>query len=67
MIFWLLLALFALKNMDAVKRQHGYHLEIEAPWENSINLTVIFQIAFQQMAQWCVSDVSKCTVYEHVV
>ena len=48
--------------MDAVKRQHGSHVDMEPNWENSFNFTIILQMAILLFLDWCISDVSLFVV-----
>ena len=63
LITWsLVLCVCALQNADPVKRQRGFHVEREEPWEHTFNFSIILQPAVLLFADWCTSDVSPVTL-----
>lgn len=52
----------ALQNADPVKRQRGFHVEREEPWEHTFNFSIVLQPAVLLFADWCTSDVSAVTL-----
>lgn len=48
-----------MQNADPMKRQRGFHVEREEPWEHTFNLSIVLQPAVMMFADWCTSDVSR--------
>ena len=59
--------LFPCQNADPVKRQKGFHVEQENPWEHTFNFCIVLQPTILMFVEWCKSNVSYNVDWERFI